>query len=62
MALPSYIREAFALFDKDGDGEVTSVEATLVMRSCGMLPTANEINALPTFLDWPTFEGIASKK
>ena len=35
----SEFREAFALFDKDGDGNVTAKELGIVMRSLGQNPT-----------------------
>lgn len=36
-------REAFNLFDKDGDGRITTVELGVVMRSLGQKPTENEL-------------------
>ncbi len=36
-------REAFLLFDKDGDGTVTTKELGTVMRSLGQNPTETEI-------------------
>ena len=37
------IREAFAIFDKDGDGTISSQELCYVMRSLGMDPTESEL-------------------
>eukprot|EP01103_Thecamoeba_quadrilineata_P006507 TRINITY_DN16232_c0_g1_i1.p1 TRINITY_DN16232_c0_g1~~TRINITY_DN16232_c0_g1_i1.p1 ORF type:complete len:151 (+),score=49.36 TRINITY_DN16232_c0_g1_i1:49-501(+) len=36
-------KEAFALFDKDGDGNITSKELGTVMRSLGQNPTEAEL-------------------
>ena len=37
------IREAFAIFDKDGDGTISSQELCYVMRSLGMDPTERDL-------------------
>lgn len=36
-------REAFCLFDKDGDGTITTSELGIVMRSLGQTPTDSEL-------------------
>lgn len=36
-------KEAFSLFDKDGDGTITSKELGTVMRSLGQNPTEAEL-------------------
>ena len=36
-------REAFRMFDKDGDGAISAKELTTLMRSLGMNPTEGEI-------------------
>lgn len=41
------LREAFALFDRDGDGELTSSEALLAIRSIGVVVNADEANGIP---------------
>ena len=41
-------KEAFSLFDKDGDGTITTKELGTVMRSLGQNPT--EVKYLPLFL------------
>ncbi|PFH35614.1 putative calmodulin [Besnoitia besnoiti] len=62
MACPPAVREAFALFDKDGDGEISGKEILMVIRSCGVMPTPEEIKALPATMNWTDFEGWMSKK
>lgn len=42
------LREAFALFDRDGDGELTASEALLAIRSTGVIVAAEEASSLPT--------------
>ena len=37
------IHEAFSIFDKDGDGRVSSLELGTVMRSLGQNPTEKEL-------------------
>lgn len=41
------LREAFALFDRDGDGELTASEALLAIRSTGLIVSADEASSLP---------------
>ena len=36
-------KEAFELFDKDGDGRITCHELGIVMRSLGQQPTESEL-------------------
>ena len=44
-------KEAFAMFDKDGDGEISIKELTTVMRSLGLNPTESEIVEIMANLD-----------
>ena len=39
-------RDAFSMFDKDGDGTITSEELGAVMRSLGQSPTTEELVAM----------------
>mmetsp|Transcript_118450 Transcript_118450/g.205743 ORF Transcript_118450/g.205743 Transcript_118450/m.205743 type:complete len:172 (-) Transcript_118450:140-655(-) len=44
-------KEAFALFDKDGDGTITADELGVVMRSLGRKPTMEELKAMIAEVD-----------
>lgn len=44
-------KEAFGLFDKDGDGSITSVELGTVMRSLGQNPTEEELQDMINEVD-----------
>ena len=39
-------KEAFALFDKDGDGTISTKELGTVMNSLGQKPTISELEAM----------------
>ncbi|EAN33001.1 EF hand family protein [Theileria parva strain Muguga] len=63
-------KEAFALFDKDGDGSITSKELGTIMRSLGQNPTEaelqdmiNEIDANSNgSIDFPEFLTLMARK
>lgn len=44
-------KEAFALFDSDGDGTITSKELGVVMRSLGQTPTEAELKEMIAEVD-----------
>ena len=44
-------KEAFSLFDKDGDGSITSKELGTVMRSLGQNPTEHELQDMIAEID-----------
>merc|ERR1711861_102327 len=66
----SEFKEAFALFDKDGDGTITTKELGTVMRSLGQNPTEaelqdmiNEVDADASgTIDFPEFLNLMAKK
>ena len=45
IAFKDVVREAFDLFDKDGDGNITAEEIGTVLRSLGQDPTEEEVQA-----------------
>ncbi len=47
----SEFREAFSLFDKDGDGFITAKELGTVMRSLGQNPTEQELSEMIAEVD-----------
>merc|ERR1711865_534405 len=63
-------KEAFSLFDKDGDGTITTKELGIVMRSLGQNPTVaelqdmiNEVDADDNgTVDFPEFLSLMSRK
>mmetsp|Transcript_4974 Transcript_4974/g.8534 ORF Transcript_4974/g.8534 Transcript_4974/m.8534 type:complete len:150 (-) Transcript_4974:543-992(-) len=63
-------KEAFSLFDRDGDGAITPKELGTVMRSLGQTPTEAELNELineliadgQQVIDFPEFLTIMAKK
>ena len=44
-------KEAFGLFDKDGDGTITATELGTMMRSLGKDPTMEELDAMIAEVD-----------
>merc|ERR1711894_66450 len=63
-------KEAFSLFDKDGDGTITTKELGTVMRSLGQNPTEQELQDMINevdadgngTIDFPEFLTMMSKK
>ena len=45
-------KEAFSLFDKDGDGTITTKELGTVMRSLGQNPTEAELQDMINEVTW----------
>lgn len=45
------LREAFAMFDKDGDGTITVLELASVMRALGQQPTDDELQIMMNSVD-----------
>ncbi|XP_033755643.1 calmodulin-A-like isoform X3 [Pecten maximus] len=45
------LREAFRLFDKDGDGSITTDELGTVMRNLGQYPNTDELNMMLKEID-----------
>lgn len=50
LCLPEF-KEAFSLFDKDGDGTITTKELGTVMRSLGQNPTEAELQDMINEVD-----------
>ncbi|KAJ7489346.1 calmodulin 1 [Mycena latifolia] len=48
---PTEFKEAFSLFDKDGDGTITTLELGTVMRSLGQNPTEGELQDMINEVD-----------
>ena len=44
--LPSEFRETFKVFDKDGDGSITTKELGNIMRAIGQNPTEVELKMM----------------
>ena len=63
-------KEAFALFDSDGDGTITTKELGVVMRSLGQTPTEAELKEMIAevdankdgTIDFKEFLGLMSKQ
>lgn len=51
LLLPAEFKEAFSLFDKDGDGTITTKELGTVMRSLGQNPTEAELQDMINEVD-----------
>jgi len=48
----SEFKEAFCLFDKNGDGSISSKELGVVMRSLGQNPTEAELHDMINEVDY----------
>lgn len=63
-------KEAFQIFDKDGDGSITTKELGTVMRSLGQNPSDDEIRQMiidvdedkSETIDFKEFLGLMAKK
>ncbi|GCB78203.1 hypothetical protein scyTo_0017715 [Scyliorhinus torazame] len=55
-------KEAFSLFDKDGDGTITTKELGTVMRSLGQNPTEAELQDMINEVDFPEFLTMMARK
>lgn len=51
VSLSAEFKEAFSLFDKDGDGTITTKELGTVMRSLGQNPTEAELQDMINEVD-----------
>ncbi|KAI5058290.1 hypothetical protein GOP47_0026460 [Adiantum capillus-veneris] len=51
----SEFKEAFSLFDKDGDGCITTKELGTVMRSLGQNPTEAELQDMINEINYEEF-------
>ena len=51
LCCPAEFKEAFSLFDKDGDGTITTKELGTVMRSLGQNPTEAELQDMINEVD-----------
>ncbi|MCO5578680.1 hypothetical protein L7F22_032524 [Adiantum nelumboides] len=66
----SEFKEAFSLFDKDGDGNITTRELGTVMRSLGQNPTEAELQEMINevdadgngTIDFPEFLNLMARK
>lgn len=51
LILITELKEAFRLFDKDGDGTISTDELTTVMRNLGQFPSGEEIKQMIQDID-----------
>uniref|UniRef100_A0A5F8AGH1 Calmodulin 1 n=1 Tax=Macaca mulatta TaxID=9544 RepID=A0A5F8AGH1_MACMU len=55
-------KEAFSLFDKDGDGTITTKELGTVMRSLGQNPTEAELQDMINEVDADGWERLHQRR
>jgi Ca2+-binding EF-hand superfamily protein len=49
---PAELKEAFIMFDKDGNGVISSKELNAIMRSLGLNPTEEELQDMINEVDF----------
>ncbi|KAF8821408.1 putative calmodulin [Cardiosporidium cionae] len=60
MALDKKFQQAFVIFDTDGDGEITSYQATHALQSCGFIMRKEDIAKVPETLTLEKFSDLVA--